>query len=73
MVTERDRAAMRRLADSLADSETDERGTAGQRARLLAIVNEGRRRSGRSPLDERAPEEGLHGRARALGMARVDR
>lgn len=73
MVTERDRAAMRRLGESLADSETDDRGSTEQRRDLLASINERRRRNGQPPLDDRAPEEGLHDRARSLGMARVDR
>jgi hypothetical protein len=73
VVTEQDRAAMRRLADALAESQTDDRGTAEQRRELLAIINEGRRRAGRPPLSDAAPEEGLHERARSLGMARIDR
>jgi hypothetical protein len=73
MVSERDRAAMQRLGRDLAASETFERGTPEQRSAILAGINERRRRAGRDPLDDRAPEEGLYDRAKSLGMARIDR
>jgi hypothetical protein len=64
---------MQRIARDLQAGETDERGTSAQRAELLALINEGRRRAGIAPLDDRAPEEGLYDRAKSLGMARIDR
>lgn len=73
MVSERDKAKMRRLADDLADSETDDRGTPRQRRLLLEHINADRTRLGAAPLVDRAPEEGLYERAKSLGMARIDR
>jgi len=73
MVSERDRATIRRLARDLADSETDDRGTPDQRRRTLEMINADRRRQGFAPLTDEAPEEGLYERARSLGMARIDR
>jgi len=73
VVTESDRAKMRRLALDLVDGESDDRGTPEQRRRILETINADRRRQGLEPLTERAPEEGLYERARSLGMARVDR
>jgi hypothetical protein len=72
-VSESDRAKMRRLAATLADGETDDRGTPEQRRQLLVMINEDRARIGAPALDDRAPEEGLYDRARSLGMARIDR
>lgn len=73
MVSERDKAKMRRLADDLTDSETDDRGTPHQRRLLLEHINADRMRQGAEPLVDRAPEEGLYERAKSLGMARIDR
>lgn len=73
MVSDRDKAKMRRLARDLAESETDDRGTAEQRRLILDLINADRMRQGAEPLVERAPEEGLYERAKSLGMARVDR
>ncbi len=64
---------MRRLAADLAGSQTDDPGTPEQRAARLAWINARRAEIGMPPLVDEAPEEGLHRRARALGMARVDR
>ena len=64
---------MRRLGRALHVSETDERGTPEQRAEMLDLINADRRRHGREPLVDRAPEEGFYDRARTLGMARIDR
>ncbi len=72
-MNEADRAKMQRIARDLEVGETDDRGTSAQRADLLALINEGRVRSGAAPLDDRAPEEGLYERAKSLGMARIDR
>ena len=73
MVSNRDKAKMRRLARDLADDETDERGTPAQRRLILEHINADRVRHGAEPLVDRAPEEGLYDRARSLGMARIDR
>ncbi len=64
---------MRRLSADLADSETDDPGTPAQRASRLAWINARRAEIGMPPLVDEAPEEGLLRRARALGMARIDR
>ncbi len=73
LVSERDRAKMRTLGDDLAAGESDRRGTAAERQAILEAINADRRHAGRDPLTDKAPEEGLHERARSLGMARVDR
>lgn len=73
MVSERDRAKMRRLAWDLAAGETDDPGTPEQRQSILEHINADRVRHGVEPLVDRAPEEGLYERARSLGMARIDR
>jgi len=64
---------MRRVGRDLADGTSDDRGTAMQRQALLELINADRVAHGAEPLTDRAPEEGLYDRARALGMARVDR
>jgi len=73
MVSEADRRKMRSIGRDLADSEIDDRGTHERRREFLDVVNAARRRAGRAALDDRPPEEGLYERARALGMARIDR
>jgi hypothetical protein len=73
MVSDRDRAKMRRVASDLADGETNDRGTPAQRRLILEHINADRVRHGAEPLLDRAPEEGLYDRARSLGMARIDR
>jgi hypothetical protein len=73
MVSESDQAKMARLARDLADSETDDRGTAEERRVILEEINADRARRGVEPLVDRAPEEGLYDRAKSLGMARIDR
>ena len=73
MVSEQDKAKMRRLASDLADGESDDRGTPDQRRLILACINADRHEQGLPKLDDRAPEEGLYERARSLGMARIDR
>jgi len=72
-VSERDQQRMRRLARDLAVTETDDRGTAEQRAARRKWVNARRAEVGQPPLDGLPPEEGFYRRARALGMARIDR
>ena len=73
MVSERDKAKMRRIGRDLAAGETHDRGTAAQRHAILDRINADRARHGRRALSDRAPEEGLYERARSLGMARIDR
>lgn len=72
-VSESDRSKMRRIAGDMEAGESDDHGTAAQRADILAVINEGRSHDGRAPLVDRAPEEGLYDRAKSLGMARIDR
>jgi hypothetical protein len=73
VVNARDAAKMQRIGRDLAAGETDQRGTPEQRRTLLEFINADRARHGLEPLDDRAPEEGIYGRARSLGMARIDR
>lgn len=74
VVSDRDKERMRRLGEDLDATKNFDRGTPEQRAGLLKVVNDLRRRAGLDPVeDEPYPEEGLYERARALGMARTDR
>ena len=73
MVSDRDKAKMRRIGRDMASGETDDRGTAAQRDAILDHINADRARHGLPALTDRAPEEGLYERARSLGMARIDR
>lgn len=73
MVSQRDREKMLRVGRDLAAGESDDRGSADQRRAILAYINDDRARHGLPELADRAPEEGLYERARALGMARIDR
>jgi hypothetical protein len=72
-VSTSDQSKMRTLAITLAESETDDRGTPEQRRALLELINLDRAGVGATALDDRAPEEGLYDRAKSLGMARIDR
>jgi hypothetical protein len=75
-VDARDRARMRRIAETLAQGETEEELEEPRRARVVAEVNAHRARAGRPPLREpweHRPESGLVRRARALGIRRIDR
>ena len=72
-VSQRDKQRMRRLVEDLARSETTAPGSAAQRAARLGWINARRAEIGMPPLTDEAPEEGLIRRARALGMARIDR
>jgi hypothetical protein len=73
MVTEFEKAKMRRIGRDLATGETHDRGTAAQRSAILAGINADRAHHGLPALSDRAPEEGLYERAQSLGMARIDR
>jgi hypothetical protein len=73
MVRADDERRMRRLGADLDESVVDDHGTTEERAERLEWINDGRRRIGLEPLDDRAPEEGFYDRARSLGMARTDR
>ena len=72
-IDEVDRGRMRRLAADLEAGESNDPGTSAQRAGRLDWINRRRVTIGLPPLTDAAPEEELHRRARALGMARVDR
>ena len=67
---------MRRQAQSLAESETDDPGTVAHRRAVLDGLNAMRASDGVEPFadeDEEPPELEFFRRARALGMARIDR
>jgi len=72
-VSEQDRERMRQIARDPAASETDDRGTPAERAARREWLNERRADIGLPPLDGLPGEEGFYRRARALGMARIDR
>ena len=75
-MSEADKARMRRQAEDLAAADTDEPGTVERRRALLEGVNTMRTADGSEPFtdeDEEAPELAFFRRAKALGMARIDR
>jgi len=75
-VDARDRARMRRIAETLARGELEDELQEPLRSRVIGEVNAQRARAGRPPLREPwelRPESGLVRRARALGIRRIDR
>lgn len=75
-MSEADRERMRRQAADLAEADTDDPGTVARRRALLDGVNAMRVSDGAAPFadeDEEPPELEFFRRARALGMARIDR
>ena len=75
-VSEADKARMRRQAEDLAMLDDDEPGSVERRRALLDGINALRAADGAEPFadeDEEPPELEFFRRARALGMARIDR
>ena len=75
-VSEADKARMRRQAEDLALLDDDEPGSVQRRRALLDGINALRPADGSEPFadeDEEPPELEFFRRARALGMARIDR
>jgi hypothetical protein len=67
MVSEHDRAAMRRQAVALDDAPAAGEGSLAWRSELIAWIDDERRRAGQPDLDT---EPELHRRAVALGLVR---
>lgn len=75
-VSEADKARIRRQAEDLAMLDDDEPGSVERRRALLDGINALRAADGAEPFadeDEEPPELEFFRRARALGMARIDR
>jgi hypothetical protein len=71
-----DKARMRRQAEDLGAIDTDEPGTVERRRELLEGLNAMRIADGSESFtdeDEEPPELEFFRRAKALGMARIDR